>query len=68
MSKIECASCGEMFDVSEETHYRIGEQERPVPDAEDMDTDDWFSRGWYVCLSCALRKFDFVDDPRPDDD
>ena len=57
-----CRVCGDAIDLLEDTHYRLGEEERPIPDADDMDTDDWFSRSWVVCWECVYTKFGLAAD------
>jgi len=60
MSTQHCAVCGDTFDTSEDTHYMIGEQERPVTDAEDREFDDWFSQSWFLCWECMYTKLGLV--------
>ena len=54
---IECAGCGSEIDTLEDTHYRVNEEERPVPSIkktrEELGIDDFSSRGWFLCRSCA---------------
>ena len=48
----DCASCGEAIDTVDETHYQIGEEERPILEPEEMEFEDWVSETWLVCQSC----------------
>jgi len=50
-----CRVCGDEIDLREDTHYRLAEQERPVPD-EPETIDDWFSQNWFVCWECVHTK------------
>ena len=54
----DCAGCHEEIDVREDTHYRVGEETRPVPEPADADEprfSDFFVRGWLVCESCMAE-------------
>jgi len=64
---VECAGCGRSIDALRETHYRVSEEERPVPDRDDMEFEDWFSRSWYICRDCISRSVD-TETPQNDGD
>lgn len=61
---LECSVCGDSFDPRYETYFRLGEEQRPVPELEDMETDDWFSRSWFLCWPCVFTKLgSLVENP-----
>jgi len=51
--EIECRRCATIIDGFEDTHYRLELEERPVPKREDMDFDNWFGTGVYLCYECV---------------
>ncbi|MFC6720940.1 hypothetical protein ACFQGT_00130 [Natrialbaceae archaeon GCM10025810] len=55
-SDIECAGCGDEIDTLTETHYRVGEEERPVKQLEkaeaELEASDFYSRAWSLCRDC----------------
>ena len=67
---IDCAvaNCDVEINPLTDTHYRIGEEERPVKQLEkaenELEYDDFFSRGWYVCSSCMSGLIDLEDQQR----
>ncbi|USZ73780.1 hypothetical protein [Natronosalvus halobius] len=56
MGDVSCAGCGTDIDTLTDTHYRVGEEERPVKSLEkaedELEFDDFFSRGWLLCPGC----------------
>ena len=61
MEQTMCRVCGDEIDLKEDTHYRLNEQERPVPD-KPKTMDDWFSQNWFVCWECVYTKLGLVGD------
>lgn len=59
---IECTNCGIGINTLVDTHYRISEEERPVKQLEkagaELNFDDFFARGWYVCEGCIQQCVD----------
>jgi len=53
MSDLECYRCATVIDGFEDDHYRLELEKRPIPDAEDMEFDEWFSKGVYLCSECV---------------
>lgn len=53
---VECAVCGDLLDPLEETHYSLKEETRPIPDSEDMDFSEFFSKQWVICWPCVWTK------------
>ncbi len=58
MGDVDCAGCGSSIDTLEETHYRVGEDERPVDLSDEPEFDDFFSRGWFLCRDCFTEVVD----------
>jgi len=56
VSPLECNVCAREIDGFEETHYRLNLEKRPVPDADEMEVDDWLSVGCYLCQNCVKEQ------------
>jgi len=66
--ELECAVCGDLFDPREDTYFRLGEEQRPVPDNDEPAFDDFFSRAWHLCWPCVYTKLGVVPENEPEDD
>jgi hypothetical protein len=53
---VECAVCADEIDVREETHFSLTEEPRPIPDGDEMEFGDFFSKNWLICWPCVWTK------------
>lgn len=65
-AELECANCPALIDPAVDTHYHVGEEERPVMQFEKKksvsSSDRSFSRAWFLCAECAAGVIPDLED------